>query len=51
MKTDSQSVYSFVNKLPEKKRPDIEKLVEIISDLTHVDPKMWGTIIGFGHVT
>lgn len=45
------SVSEFVNNLPKKKRSDIQEMVKMLSDLTHVDPKMWGTIIGFGHVT
>jgi hypothetical protein len=33
---------------PERRRRDAETMVELITRVTGLEPKMWGTIIGFG---
>ncbi|WP_035052103.1 DUF1801 domain-containing protein [Carnobacterium pleistocenium] len=46
----SESVAAFVEKVEdEKKRQDAHQLIQLFSDASGYEPKMWGTdIIGFG---
>lgn len=46
------SVIDFLNGLPdEKKRQDCLTLLEMMSEITDLEPKMWGaSIVGFGDV-
>ncbi|TNF07618.1 MAG: DUF1801 domain-containing protein [Bacillota bacterium] len=50
MEITEQNVERFINQIPEPRHSDIVKLVELGKKLTKKDPKMWGTIIGFGNL-
>ena len=50
MKINPQTVADYIQTLPQAKLSDMQKMVELLTDITHVSPKLWGTIIGFGHV-
>jgi hypothetical protein len=49
-KQNDQSVEAFLNGVPdEKKRQDCFTILEIMKQITGLEPKMWGTsIVGFG---
>lgn len=49
---NNASVIDFLNGLPdEKKRQDCLTLLEMMSEITDLEPKMWGaSIVGFGDV-
>lgn len=51
MKPTHVSVESHVQSLPASKQTDVQHLLELFKEITEVHPKMWGTIIGYGHVT
>ena len=47
-----KSVTTYVNSIDdESKRKDVKALVKIIQEITKKQPKLWGTIIGFGKYT
>jgi hypothetical protein len=48
MEITNDYIDDFVNQITEPRKTDILKLVNIGKDITKKDPKMWGTIIGFG---
>ena len=42
-------VRDFIAKVePERRRRDAETLLELFSRVTEAEPKLWGTIVGFG---
>lgn len=43
-----KSVSSYVNSLDEAVKKDTKELIKIIKSITKKQPKLWGTIIGFG---
>ena len=48
-KPTDQEVVTFLNDLPnEQQRRDSLTILEIMRDVTGVEPRMWGTIVGFG---
>ena len=49
-KETQESVYAFLDKIPDKtRRKDCLAVVDIMRDLTKEEPKMWGSsIVGFG---
>ncbi|RPI83800.1 MAG: DUF1801 domain-containing protein [Chloroflexi bacterium] len=49
-KMTDESVEDFLNSVPdEKKRQDSFAILELMKDVTKMDPKMWGTsLVGFG---
>ena len=45
----NKSVLDFLNAItPDQKREDCFSILEIMKEITGLDPKMWGTIVGFG---
>lgn len=50
-KQNEQSVEAFLNKVEdEKKRKDSFAILELMKDVTGMEPKMWGeSIVGFGN--
>jgi hypothetical protein len=44
----NQKIDEFIQAIPEPRHSDIVKLVELGKKLTQKEPKLWGTIIGFG---
>lgn len=49
-KQTDESVEDFLNRVPdEKKRKDSFAILELMKDVTKMEPKMWGTsLVGFG---
>lgn len=50
MKITNTDITEYVEAIEEPRRRDILKLVEIGRKLTGFEPKLWGTIIGFGNL-
>ena len=50
MEITNQTIDAFINDIPEPRKSDIIKLVELGKKLTKKEPKLWGTIIGFGNL-
>lgn len=50
MEITNQSIQEFIGKIEEPRYSDIIKLVEIGQRLTQKEPKLWGSIIGFGNL-
>ena len=48
MEITNQSIKQFVEEISEPRYSDIIKIIEIGKKLTGKEPKLWGTIIGFG---
>ncbi len=48
MEITDQKVDAFINQIDEPRRSDILKLIKIGRSITNHEPKMWGSIIGFG---
>jgi hypothetical protein len=48
MDITNHKIDEFIEAIPEPRHSDIVKLVELGKKLTHKEPKLWGTIIGFG---
>ena len=44
----NHKIDEFIEAIPKPRHSDIVKLVELGKKLTHKEPKLWGTIIGFG---
>jgi hypothetical protein len=48
--TQASDVKNFLAEVePAQKRADSQALIELMSRITGEKPKMWGTIVGFGH--
>lgn len=50
MEITDQSIQSFMDGIEDKRKSDIERLVALGKKVTGKEPKMWGTIIGFGNL-
>lgn len=50
MEITDQSVTSFVESITGQRRTEIETLIALGKKVTGKEPKMWGTIIGFGNL-
>lgn len=50
MKITSTDITEYVEAIEEPRKSDILKLVERGRKLTGFEPKLWGTIIGFGNL-
>jgi hypothetical protein len=48
MDITNHKIEEFIEAIPEPRHSDIVKLVELGKKLTQKEPKLWGTIIGFG---
>ena len=48
MEITNQDVQTFINQIPEPRKKDIIQLSLMMKDITKKEPKLWGTIIGFG---
>jgi hypothetical protein len=48
MEITHQSIDAFLETIAEKRKKDIHTLIELFKRLTGKEPKLWGTIIGFG---
>jgi hypothetical protein len=48
MEITNDYIDDFVNQITEPRKTDILKLVNVGKDITKKNPKIWGTIIGFG---
>lgn len=45
------TVHSYIDTLSPSRNAQIQTLIEWMKSITSVTPKMWGTMIGYGHVT
>lgn len=52
-KENDANVMNFINAVEnEKRRKDCQLLIKYVSEVTDIEPKMWGdSIIGFGNLT
>ena len=50
MMITNQEVKSFIDELSEPRKSEILSLCEIMQKVTKKEPKLWGTIIGFGNL-
>ena len=50
MEITNMEVMNFINEIPEPRKSDIITLIELGKKLTHKEPTLWGTIIGFGNL-
>jgi len=48
MMITNQEIKSFIDELSEPRKSEILKLCDIMHKVTKKEPKLWGTIIGFG---
>lgn len=48
MQITNDSVQKFLETIPIERRKDIQVLIDIAKRLTNKEPKLWGSIIGFG---
>ena len=48
MEITNQDVQTLINQIPEPRKKDIIQLSLMMKDITKKEPKLWGTIIGFG---
>ena len=48
MMITNQEVKSFIDELSEPRKSEILKLCDIMQKVTKKEPKLWGTILGFG---
>ncbi len=50
MEITEKSAQSYLDQLSDPRKTDILKLVDLFSDITALQPQMWGSIIGFGNL-
>ena len=50
MEITSKDVEAFVKTIDDHRRVDIMRLIDIGKKITKKEPRMWGTMIGFGKV-
>lgn len=43
-------ITQFANQIPESRKNEILSLIELGKKLTHKEPALWGSIIGFGNL-
>lgn len=48
MEITNQDVQTLINQIPEPRKKDIINLSLMMKTITQKEPKLWGTIIGFG---
>ena len=48
MMITNQEIKSFIDELSEPRKSEILKLCDIMQKLTKKEPRLWGTILGFG---
>lgn len=51
MKITEHSMDSYFQTLSPKRKKDMEGLLGLLKEITPVKPKMWGSIVGYGHVS
>ncbi len=50
MEITNLNINSFTESLDEQRKADIIKLVDLMKEVTNKEPKLWGSIIGFGRL-
>ena len=50
MEITNLNINSFTESLDEQRKADIIKLVDLMNKVTNKEPKLWGSIIGFGRL-
>ncbi|MDY0318147.1 MAG: DUF1801 domain-containing protein [Candidatus Izemoplasmatales bacterium] len=50
MEITNLNINSFIERLDEQRKADIIKLVDLMKEVTNKEPKLWGSIIGFGRL-
>jgi hypothetical protein len=50
MKITNKEVQNYINEISEPRKSDIFTLIELGKKLTHKEPALWGSIIGFGNL-
>lgn len=46
----SSNMKHYLEAIDDKRKADVLKLIEIGKKLTHEEPKLWGSIVGFGSI-
>ena len=50
MEITNLNINNFIGSLDEQRKADIIKLVDLLKEVTNKEPKLWGSIIGFGRL-
>jgi hypothetical protein len=50
MEITNQSINDFIESIQEPRKKDILQLIELGKKVTQKEPRLWGTIIGFGNL-
>jgi len=50
MEITNLNINSLIESLDEQRKADITKLVDLMKEVTNKEPKLWGSIIGFGRL-
>jgi hypothetical protein len=50
MEITNSNIEFFINNLDPERKNDIVALVDLIKEITNKEPKLWGSIIGFGRL-
>jgi len=50
MEVTSKDIKAFLETVEDKRKEDVLKLIELGKKITKKEPKMWGTMVGFGKV-
>lgn len=50
MNITHQSIQSYLETLPLDQVQDVETLIHMMEKITGLKPKLWGQIVGFGHL-
>ncbi|MCU0104794.1 DUF1801 domain-containing protein [Acholeplasma vituli] len=48
MNITNVDVRNYIDSLDPKRKPDVLYLIDLMSEITGLKPKLWGTIVGFG---
>ena len=46
----SSSIDAYLKTIDSKRRPDIDRVIQLMTQISQRQPKLWGTIIGFGRL-
>jgi hypothetical protein len=50
MEVTSKDIKAFLETVQDQRKDDVLKLIELGKKITKKEPKMWGTMVGFGKV-
>lgn len=50
MEISNHSILEFLESIEEPRKKDVKIILDIMHDVTKKEPKLWGSIIGFGNL-